>query len=191
MSLIVKTITRLMTGFILIFGLYIMLYGHITPGGGFAGGVVLALAFILTLLAFGKQFSDRHAMIGDHGLKVADVVGALTFLVIALLGFFFSTGAAPRVFFGNWVPHGTPFNLWSGGTLLFCNAAIAIKVGACLFSMLLVIAIFHDHRRVRTSEPEVGTLPPQGGVPSCGPPRHDGPDSIGTKSRTVPTPGEE
>ncbi len=155
MSLVVRTITRLVTGFILIFGLYIMLYGHITPGGGFAGGVVLALAFILTLLAFGKQYADRSAMIGDRSLKAADVLGAMMFLTIALLGYFFSAGPdVPRAFFGNWIPHGTPFHLWSGGMLIFCNVAIAIKVGAGLFSVLVCIALFHNHSRPQASEPE-------------------------------------
>ena len=45
MSLIVKTITRLTVGLILLFGIYIVLHGHLSPGGGFAGGVIIALSF--------------------------------------------------------------------------------------------------------------------------------------------------
>ncbi len=153
MSLIVRTVTRLVTGFILIFGLYIMLYGHITPGGGFAGGVILALGFILTLLAFGKKYVGKHAMIGDRELKAGDVIGAVAFLAIALAGYFVSFTGAPHVFFANWVPHGTPFHLWSGGTLLFCNIAIGMKVGACLFSVLMVLAVFHGRGRGEVSGP--------------------------------------
>ncbi len=153
MSLIVKTVTRLVTGFILIFGLYILMYGHITPGGGFAGGVIISLAFILSLLAFGKTYTDEHALIGDRSIKVADVLGAMGFLAIALAGYFLSTADGARVFFGNWVPHGTPFNLWSGGTLMFCNIAIGMKVGACLFSVLMVLAVFHGRGRGEVSGP--------------------------------------
>jgi len=40
MSLIVKTITRLTVGLILLYGIYIVLHGHVSPGGGFAGGVI-------------------------------------------------------------------------------------------------------------------------------------------------------
>ena len=43
MSLVVKTVTGWLKAFILLFGIYIVLYGHLTPGGGFAGGVVVAL----------------------------------------------------------------------------------------------------------------------------------------------------
>ena len=154
MSLIVRTVTRLVTGFILIFGFYLVTYGHITPGGGFSGGVVIALALILTLLAFGKKFVDGYALIGEDGLKAADVFGAFAFLVIALLGYLFSTGGSETVFFGNWVPHGTPFNLWSGGIILFCNLAIGIKVGACLFSVLVALALFHDYELHSPLEPK-------------------------------------
>jgi len=154
MSLIVRTITRLVTGFILIFGLYIVTYGHITPGGGFAGGVILALGLILTLLAFGKKFVGEHALITDEGFKEADVLGAGIFLVIALLGYVFATGGAEPAFFLNWIPHGTPFNLWSGGMLLFCNFAIGIKVGACLFAVIVTMAVFHNHRRHGPGEPK-------------------------------------
>ena len=55
MTLIVKTITRLTVGLILIYGIYIVLHGHIGPGGGFAGGIILALSFIHLVLAFGKE----------------------------------------------------------------------------------------------------------------------------------------
>ncbi|MBU3958757.1 MAG: hypothetical protein KKE91_02725, partial [Candidatus Omnitrophica bacterium] len=54
MTLIVKTITRLTVGLILLYGIYIVLHGHLTPGGGFAGGVIIALSFVHLMLAFGK-----------------------------------------------------------------------------------------------------------------------------------------
>ena len=55
MTLIVKTITRLLFGFIILYGVSIVLYGHLTPGGGFAGGVILACGFILLVLSFGRD----------------------------------------------------------------------------------------------------------------------------------------
>jgi len=55
MTLIVKMITQVMIGFLLVFGAYIVLYGHITPGGGFPGGVMISLAYILLTLAYGRK----------------------------------------------------------------------------------------------------------------------------------------
>jgi len=55
MTLIVKTVTRLTVGLILIYGIYICLAGHTGPGGGFAGGVIIALSFVHLMLAYGKD----------------------------------------------------------------------------------------------------------------------------------------
>lgn len=55
MTLIVKVITRLTVGLILIYGIYITLQGHTGPGGGFAGGIIIALSFVHLMLAYGKD----------------------------------------------------------------------------------------------------------------------------------------
>jgi len=52
MSVIVKTITRLTVGLILLYGIYILSHGHLSPGGGFAGGVIVALSFVHLMLAY-------------------------------------------------------------------------------------------------------------------------------------------
>ncbi len=59
MGVTVKTVTRWLKGPILLFGIYLVLYGHITPGGGFGGGVVIASAFILITLASGERTALR------------------------------------------------------------------------------------------------------------------------------------
>ena len=52
MTIIVKTISSWVKVLIIVFGVYIILFGHLTPGGGFAGGVILASSYILLMLAF-------------------------------------------------------------------------------------------------------------------------------------------
>jgi len=84
MTLIVKNTARLVSGFIAVFGIYIALTGHLTPGGGFAGGVILSAAAILILLAFGRQFAGR--ILTEPQCHVADAAGALGFLLVAVLG---------------------------------------------------------------------------------------------------------
>ena len=85
MTLIVKTVTRLTLGFILLYGIYITLNGHIAPGGGFAGGVIVALAFVHIMLAFGKEVSLKwlHAYV----LRITLAAGALLFLCGVMLGY--------------------------------------------------------------------------------------------------------
>ena len=52
MTIIVKTISSWIKVLIFLFGIYIILFGHLTPGGGFAGGVILASSYVLLMLAF-------------------------------------------------------------------------------------------------------------------------------------------
>ena len=75
MSLIVKTISSWVKMLVFLFGIYIILFGHITPGGGFAGGVILACSYVLIMLAFGREYTEENL-----SLKLAsklDCTGAL------------------------------------------------------------------------------------------------------------------
>ncbi|MCP4708945.1 MAG: hypothetical protein GY869_09995 [Planctomycetes bacterium] len=56
MTIIVKQVTKLVVGFILLYSIYLILFGHLSPGGGFVGGVTMACGFILIVLAFGKDY---------------------------------------------------------------------------------------------------------------------------------------
>ena len=138
MTIIVKTITRLILGFIIVFAVSIVFYGHITPGGGFAGGVMLACVFILLVLAFGKDTALRIA--GEKALSAWDCVGALGFMGIALFGF------TQGVFFKDFLTSGTPLRLISGGTIMWSNIAIGIKVSAGLFAVFVALALFRINR---------------------------------------------
>jgi multicomponent Na+:H+ antiporter subunit B len=134
MSLIVKNTTRLVAGFIALFGAYIVLYGHVTPGGGFAGGVIVAGGLVLVVLAFGEEFSRR--VISHEVVRTSESIGALAFLAVALLGYL---GGA---FFKNFLPLGDTGALASAGTLILSNLAIGVKVAAGLFGVFLALALF-------------------------------------------------
>jgi len=133
MTLIVKTITRLTVGLILLFGIYIILHGHISPGGGFAGGVIVALSFVHLMLAFGKDFAMTK--LSKNLASNLESIGALMFLSIALLGFLGGS------FFLNILAKGTPFNLFSAGIIPLSNIAIGIKVGVGLSAIFLALVI--------------------------------------------------
>jgi multicomponent Na+:H+ antiporter subunit B len=138
MSLIVKTAARWLKPFILLFGVYIVLYGHLTPGGGFAGGVVVACAFILLTLAYGQVTASRILRTGIA--SELDSVGALIFLVVAVLGLF-----TVNVFFGNFIEttEGAQFRLLSGGVIPICNVGIGLKVGMSLFLVFAMLSALH------------------------------------------------
>lgn len=132
MSLIVKAITRLTVGLILLYGIYIVLHGHISPGGGFAGGVIIALSFIHLILAFGKEEALKR--VSKSFISFFEGLGAVMFLAIALLGFF------GGYFFYDWfVSKGEPFALFSAGTIPLSNVAIGLKVSFGLFAIFIVL----------------------------------------------------
>ncbi len=133
MSLIVKTITRLTVGLILLYGVYIVLHGHVSPGGGFAGGVIIALSFVHLMLAFGKEVAFRK--LAEPVVSFFESLGATLFLSIALLGFWGGS------FLLNFLPKGESFKLFSAGIIPLCNVAICLKVGAGLFAAFVALVL--------------------------------------------------
>ncbi len=137
MTPIVKNTARLVSGFIAVFGIYIALTGHISPGGGFAGGVILAASAVLIVLAFGRETAER--IITPSQCHLWDAAGAGLFLAVALVGYF--TGS----FFGNFIApisKGQVGKLFSGGTIIVSNLFILIKVAAGLAGAFLALAAF-------------------------------------------------
>jgi len=152
MTLIVKNTTRLVTGFIAVFGVYVALTGHLGPGGGFAGGVILAAAAILIVLAFGRE--GAFGMATEAKCHLWDGAGALMFLVLALLGYFAGS------FFYNFVnvmaagrPVENLHELASGGTIPLSNLAILAKVGGGLAGAFLALSVFRRHAGNREMGP--------------------------------------
>ncbi|MEW6009398.1 MAG: MnhB domain-containing protein [Candidatus Omnitrophota bacterium] len=135
MTLIVKTITRLTVGLILLYGIYIVLHGHLSPGGGFAGGVIIALSFIHLMLAFGKNVALRK--LSEAAASLFESLGAIMFLSIALLGLI-----SGYFFLNFFLQKGNPFELFSAGIIPLCNIAISLKVGAGLFAIFAILVLF-------------------------------------------------
>jgi multicomponent Na+:H+ antiporter subunit B len=135
MTLIVKTVTRISVWLILLYGIYIIMHGHLTPGGGFGGGVILALALLNVMLAFGRDFTSKWLNI--EFLHDVEAASAALFLVVGLLGI--SLGGA---FLANFLSKGELFSLISAGTILPFNIIIGIKVAMSLFLAVWALAGF-------------------------------------------------
>ena len=136
MTIIVKTISSWVKVLIVLFGIYIILFGHLTPGGGFAGGVILASSYVLLMLAFGGEFVKKDLPLSL--VSKLDCLGAFMFILIAILGLVF--GGA---FFVNFLveKYGQPLHLLSAGTIPFSNIAIGLKVGASLFLVIYSLSV--------------------------------------------------
>jgi multicomponent Na+:H+ antiporter subunit B len=112
-----------MIGPTVLVGLAIAAHGHVTPGGGFQGGVILATASVLVFLS-GEYLAFRRVN-PITLIDVAEGSGAGGFVAVGLLGLL--TGAA---YLANVLPLGTAGDLASGGTIPVANMAVALAVAA-------------------------------------------------------------
>ena len=142
MSRIVKTISSFVFPFVLIYGLYIIAHGHLTPGGGFQGGAVVASGCAMIVVAYGSIWTLGR--IKERNLSVLESLGAIGFIVLAFLGLIFG-----GIFFNNYLV-GNKFlfgeaannlaNINTAGILPLMNFAVGLKVIAGLFAIVLVMA---------------------------------------------------
>ena len=138
MGEIVRTVARWLRGFILAYGIYVVLYGHITPGGGFEGGIVIACSFILLTLAGGQDlglsFFSRRAASSFMS------VGVLLLLALAWMGMGWTGGAFFQNFIGT--SEEARFSFFSAGTIPISNIGLGLSVASSLFLVFTVLAAF-------------------------------------------------
>jgi len=136
MSLIVKTVTKLTLGFILLYGIYIALTGHLSPGGGFAGGVIVALSFVHIMLAFGKEVALKK--LRAQTLRIVIAASGLVFLYMVMASF--TGGCVPaRLLFAKKLACAV-FN--NEITIPMCETAI---VGFSLFAIFVALVLLTKH----------------------------------------------
>ena len=83
-TLILKTATRLLTGLILVFSVYLLFRGHHSPGGGFVGALVAGTGFALFAISEGAPALRRALRIDPRRLTA---VGLLTALIAGMAAF--------------------------------------------------------------------------------------------------------
>lgn len=114
---------------VLLFGLFVFLHGHLTPGGGFQGGVIIASGLLLLRLGHGA-FPTSHRTLGITEALSGGFYVALGILGLVLAGGFLDSGVLGLGEFGT---------LASAGTIPIIYALIGLKVGAELTSVLALL----------------------------------------------------
>ena len=82
-STIVKVVCRRLVPFVQIFGLYVIMHGHSSPGGGFQGGVILASSFMLLVLSDGLETVQRRFSVAM--VTIATSTGVLLYAGVGVL----------------------------------------------------------------------------------------------------------
>ncbi len=124
-NFILREGSKLVLPFILLTGVYIFIHGHLTPGGGFPGGSVIASGFLLMMLAYPKFFMNEKAV------SVTESLAGITFVSIGLLGMVLATS-----FLQNFLPLGHVGYLLSAGIIPLIYIAVGFKVGSELSSIV-------------------------------------------------------
>lgn len=141
MSRIVKKVTQLLVSIIFMYGIYIVTHGHLTPGGGFAGGAIIVGAFALIILAYGSDALKLHKE--EAGSSASESLSILMVLILAVIGFF----VGGMVFFNNYLPTGVVGELISAGTVPLYNIFIGMEVAAALLTIFIALVIFKEESK--------------------------------------------
>ena len=127
-SSIVTSGSKLLFPAIILLGAYVFIHGHLSPGGGFQGGVIIATGFLLMLLAY-ENYSVSHT-----ALSIVESLAGITFAGVGLLGFMHG-----GTFLQNFLPTGVLNNLFSGGIIPIIYIAVGFKVGAELTGVIYTV----------------------------------------------------
>lgn len=116
-----------------VFGVYVVVNGHISPGGGFSGGAVLGAAMILYACSFGTIEARR---IFSYDNLRRTITGALLFYA-AIKGYSIYTGANG---ISSWMPLGTPGAILSSGFILPLNIAVGVIVSCTIYILYILFS---------------------------------------------------
>ncbi|MCK8115209.1 hydrogen gas-evolving membrane-bound hydrogenase subunit E [Anaerosoma tenue] len=126
-SLVVRFIVRVMAPFIAVFGIYVILHGHVTPGGGFQGGTMIgALVIALTLVL---EDTRSAALLPRRPARLLQVAAPLTFFGVGVIGL---------VLWGEYLYYPRdPSSLWITELLL-----LVVEAGIGLGGAIVIATIF-------------------------------------------------
>lgn len=123
---------KLLVPAVLMFGIYVTMNGHLSPGGGFSGGAILGAGFLLYLNAYGMERTERF--LSSRTYRRVTVM-ALGFYAVAKT-YSFYMGANGLESFES---AGVPGHILSAGLILPLNICVAVVVSQTLYSMYIMI----------------------------------------------------
>lgn len=130
-DVILQTVARILVPPIIIFGIYVILCGHLGPGGGFSGGAVIGAGLVLYLNAFGFAKTERFFTAKTYKWMS---FGALACYALAK-SYSFYTGANE---IHSVIPLGTPGAILSSGLILILNICVGIVVAGTMYTFYVM-----------------------------------------------------
>jgi multicomponent Na+:H+ antiporter subunit B len=133
-SAAMRLLTVLTVPFSVLVAVYITAHGHLTPGGGFQGGVIAATALLLVYL--GGEYMAMRSVRPLALVETSKAAGAAAFVLIGLGGLI-----AGGAFLENFLPLGDPGELVSAGTIPLLSFAVGLEVAG---GFVLLLSEFLD-----------------------------------------------
>lgn len=153
---VAKAAARLLVPLIFIFGFYVVVHGHLSPGGGFQGGAIVATGVALLVASF--ALAEGEAFLPSvKNIKLFESAGLILFICTALAGIAVASGFLVNWLngagglFGNAVAYGiTSGDIWTGGVIPILNIAIGFEVFGAL--SVVVLYMFKGLRETTQAE---------------------------------------
>jgi multicomponent Na+:H+ antiporter subunit B len=127
----VRITSLLLIAPIILFGIYIVTHGQISPGGGFQGGVILASAPLLLYLC--AEYRAFRRVVSSHLVEVSEAIGAAGYIIVGAIGL-----AAGGLFLQNVLPLDQSGSITSGGIVVLIDLAVGLEVAGGLSLAILV-----------------------------------------------------
>jgi len=126
MDTIVKSVSRLLFPIMLLMGLYMIFHAHLTPGGAFPGGAIIATAFALLVVSYTEQ-DVEHRLTRSELIDIKSVAGIILIIVILRMS---------HLLRGEFLNTQTLFSLWSGGFTPLTNIAGSLMIVTALVMII-------------------------------------------------------
>lgn len=126
-DIILQFSAKILCPIIFVFGIYVILNGHLSPGGGFSGGAILGSGMILYNCAFGFRVTEK--IFNEKIYSIAKITALCMYGVIG--SYFYITGANG---IENHIPLGIPGHILSSGIILPINFAVGIEVACTMYA---------------------------------------------------------
>lgn len=130
-DLILEQAARLLFPFIMLFGVYIVLNGHLSPGGGFSGGAIMGAGLILYLNAYG--FKKIQRFFTEKTFRTVSLCALLFYCCAKSYSFF--TGANHLA---SGIPLGTPGAIFSSGLIFCLNICVGLVVTCTMYAFFVM-----------------------------------------------------
>ncbi|MGN0377558.1 MAG: hydrogen gas-evolving membrane-bound hydrogenase subunit E [Suilimivivens sp.] len=128
---ILQAAAKVLVPTIILFGIYVILNGHLSPGGGFSGGAIIGAGLILYLNAFGFQKTEK--LFTEKTYKWISFAALTTYCLAKSYSFY--TGANHLE---SHIPLGTPGHILSSGLILILNICVGMVVACTMYTFYVM-----------------------------------------------------